>query len=67
MYKLINIKAFQILIILFYILPFNACSQDVQKIGFKKGKSITIGNISYTTIEGYIEVPENYEKQASKK
>jgi len=69
MNKIANIKVVQFLLSFLLMVPFTftAGSQNVQKKGLKEGKPILIENISFKTIEGYIEVPEDYEKQNSTK
>lgn len=67
MNKIANIKVIQFILSFLLMVPFSACSQNVQEKGLKEGKPILIENISFKTIEGYIEVPEDYEKQSSTK
>nr|WP_315176571.1 alpha/beta fold hydrolase [uncultured Flavobacterium sp.] len=44
-----------------------SCAQDTNESGLHKGEPITISNIVFTTIEGFVEVPENYSIPNSKK
>jgi len=44
-----------------------SCAQDTNEPGFHQGEPITLNNTVFTTIEGFIEVPENYSIPNSRK
>lgn len=57
----------KLLLVILIIIINKSCAQDVKKSGLHEGKPIVIGNQTFNTIEGYIDVPEDYEKQNSTK